>query len=540
MAKRVKNTERQAPIASRVVRQMMVILVRQGEAVNAARPRLEDKHFFDDEAHWALVWDIICEWWDGYKRLPTQIELTGEIEQAIDESPEMLDMAQEKIVRKFIKDAFDFPIEEANVDWGLRALTRFLRERLQQELADELKKRTTPQDFGGFVGRAHKEIQQIDAMSVGEADLPFGKNWKLESIHKFSTGVDFLDHFLGGGHAIGECNTVIGPYGSCKTTLSVQLTCEAAKLFWKEYIQSERKIALKIAYIFFYEGTRLEMQQRFLVYVANIHKDTMENFQSFDDLSRTGDLKPYEERLYREDIRRGREVPGEYERMLQAQKVIDRNVRFIDCTGHDPKHPGRGSGLTEEIGSIMANEARRLEDKNQKPGIVIVDHASAAVERHISGADGRYDLLRHYLGKFPINMANNVCIPYQIPAWVMHQTDTKSQAKPPGHIPHHSDAAEAKNFGENAHFSFNLGTPDQDNLCVISCTKHRRRPPCHYEIIKINGGLGEVLGTNGQYRVDPSTQRIVAAGDLKKISKPVADSGELPPPANPLDASLNK
>jgi hypothetical protein len=173
-----------------------------------------------------------------------------------------------------------------------------------------------------------------------------------------------------------------------------------------------------------------------------------------------------------------------------------------------------------------------------QPGFVMVDHVSAAVEQHISGGAGKYDDIRQYTAKFTINAANRVAIPFDVPVWLMHQTRTDAQGRKPGYIPHHCDAAEARNFAENAHFAFNLGTTDLSNKCVISCTKARRRPPVSYEIIQINGAYGRVSDTEVKYQVDATGAGFIETASMKKVHKPTEEEAEYPEPTEILDPRM--
>lgn len=525
--------ERSAPVSATAVATMMSGLLRRAKAMRSARPRLKDQHFYDDEEQWGLLWQIACDWWDEYGKLPGRKELFTQFAQAIDENPALLDRDQVKRTKKFIANTFNMPLDDLTSPGTLSILKKFLVERISGLLKDELDKPTISSNWGGMVDVYRAEVRDAEAMQQGGSRRPFDNGWAPKSINKITTGCGFLDHFLNGGHARQEANVLIAGYGSCKTTLAVQLTWEAALQFWKDYQKQGKAGRLKMAYMFFYEGTMDEILCRFLTYVARIHKDTWEDYKTIDDLSHRGKLKEYEEEMYEVALKAGQKVDGERERMDKAMKLINRNVRLIDCTGHDPDYPQRGAGvngMAHEIAEILRNDASFL-GKNKKPGIVILDHVSAMAERHISDGPGKVDQLRHYIGRFPINFANQVCIPFDVPGWAFHQTSTSAQSRPPGYIPHHTDAAEARNFGENAHFSFNVGTTDGNNMAVMSCTKHRRRPPEPYQVIKIDGAFGRVLSTDGRYVVDPSTNRIVEAGDLRKIARPTRDSGHRPKPS---------
>ena len=56
-----------------------------------------------------------------------------------------------------------------------------------------------------------------------------------------------------------------------------------------------------------------------------------------------------------------------------------------------------------------------------------------------------------------------------------------------------------------------------DSLAVMACRKHRRAPPSEQVVFHIDGALSILRSTEGKYKVDPQTRKIVETRQLNKI-----------------------
>lgn len=530
--------EKLPPLSTKSVANMMAGIVRRKRAMRTARTLLEDQHFYREEVHWAVVWGLMCDWWDDGELMPGLADMEAGLDQVVEDNPAALTESEYKLIRKFLKQTFRRDIEEFVSKKTLKTLQRFLRERIRSLMQSELDTPNTPVELGGNIKTRIIQLEEVEGITNGRCRRPFegNKKWKPRGVIKHDTGCAFLNHFLRGGHARGEVQVLIANYGGGKTSLAIQLVVESAKRFWRDWKSGKSKV-LRLCYLPFYEGAYEEFQMRLLSYVARIHKNSWEDINDGIELSTSDNLKEYERKMYAEAIAEGEPVAGEQERMEEALKVINRNIILVDCTGLDREHPEQGTGrngMAQEIASIIRADMKTYQP-HEVPGLVVIDHVSAMVERHVTDGPGKRDHLRTLVGKFPIHASNHIAKKFDIPVWIMHQKNTSAQARGPGYIPHHTDSAEAKNFGENADFAFNFGTPDAKGYFVVSCTKHRRQPQVDHIVAKLNGEYGSVIDTRGEYAVDQISNKIVKKSDLKKVSRVHLDAennGNRPPPAD--------
>jgi len=107
----------------------------------------------------------------------------------------------------------------------------------------------------------------------------------------------------------------------------------------------------------------------------------------------------------------------------------------------------------------------------------------------------------------------------------------EANSKSPGSTYHHTDAAEAANFAENADFAFVLGNQDSRGLCQIVCTKHRRAPDRNPVIIQLQGEMGRVVSTGDKYVLQACTRTIQQRDTAKSTlaSVKIGKSGRTKP-----------
>jgi len=510
-----------APLTPRQKMMMMSVLIRSPEAFTAAQLRLTGADFSEYDRGYAITWEAVREYYNNFRALPSYDWLAPEIEARIERDPEGLTEQQLESLNSFLIVSFELTLDDSDSKVARRYLSTFLKERLLDKVRMQLASSDdTPENLSEVFSRLAEKATHIETLRGSPVKSPFSGNWRPKPIKKMPTQVPFFDEFLLGGDAPGEVYGLMGPYGSCKTTLAIQLSILRASYCynkWQEELKTDPDAKIAMTYYFFYEDEMANYNMRALSAFGEVDIETMRNG---DELSTDDDLKPYERELFSAQLSAGAKVLGERSRILMGERMLDTNWRIVDMTGNDPDHPHRGVGLVPEIRDIIQA------DLESNPGCTVggiyIDYVGAAARKHAGTVDGGYDSLRHYIGDFPLNASNMLAGRYKCPVYLLHQLSGAQNSKKSGVVPDHTDSAEAKNFGENCHFCFQIGKPDLDNRAVFNCSKARRAPPQPETIIQIEGRYSRVKSTEGKYYLDHASRRITAASEKRKMVTPDA------------------
>jgi RecA/RadA recombinase len=508
---------------------MMACLIRNDATFEAFSDLLHPHHFTGEDAGYGLVWKTVVAFYENYGTLPERELLLTEIQGAYDAdpgflNPEMLDQLSELIDFSFDTDSFkrDIQSDPQYTKWAVQMTKKFLDERLLVMADSSLTATgsTVLADLPGFLQELKQESEQIRSVAGHVIEQPFPEAWdKVSTMVMQSTGCDFLNRFLGGGHCPGEVYGVLGPFGSCKTTMAVQAVVETARRCRKAVLESDGSGPTPVAFYVGYEAQPSpELRHRSLSYAARIHRKSLETMSGLSDLSTTDSLKPYERKEFYSKLQLGEKVPGEQDRARSAIKLLNDHVRFVDMTGGDPENSGAGAGFVEEVLRVIDNEVRRA---NVVPAVIWIDYAGAMVKRYLAATNKDYaSNYRHLINEVPARCKTLLSQRFNCPVWVLHQLSGSANSKSPGAKLHHTDAAESKSFGENLDFAFTIGNPNDANLCVLSCTKHRRQPKMDHTIIQVLGELNRVRDTKDEYVVDSYDFKIKRRADLMMIQAP--------------------
>jgi RecA/RadA recombinase len=368
--------------------------------------------------------------------------------------------------------------------------------------------------------QAHQRLASMDPIGL---DVPFPTGWEEQGpqVVKRKTGIDYMDYMLNGGKGRKEVYGLLGPSGSCKTTLAVQyavLQAQQDRVEWHAQVKKGEKAELPITYYFFYEATIEEFRVRALSCHGQINRTALETGE-YDKLSTRDTLKPYERRRWAVNLKRGNKVMSESERFKRAQKILNLNLRLVDMTGNDEKNPGRGWGMVDEIAQIiqMDLDQRRHRGQACRIGSVIIDYAGAAVKRFLDHEGKDYQSnIRHYIGSFGMQCKNKLANAFDCDVLVLHQFSGKANSMAPGMLPASTDAAEAKNWRENIDFSILVGNPNNDHFAVFGRDKARRAARVANIVVKINGDLSRVDWAK-DFAVDPVRKMIVNKRELRTV-----------------------
>jgi len=521
-----EDMKRRPALDQRKKELMMAVLLRNEDAFKATREILKPEHFGEFDRGYKVAWALANEFYDEHEALPGFEFLMAEIEGASEANPNLFNDAEYDKLSSFIEYAFDKDSFEADItqdrasaDWGIKTAKKFLDERLAAKMKEVIQsKDMLPANLPEFMNQMAAEAEQIASVST-EVDFdPFPDDWhKTASIKVFSTGIPFFDEFLGGGHAPGEVYGLMGPYGSCKTTIASMLIVEAAKAFYQEHLLDPSQPP-KLAVIACYEARKPEMRNRTLGYAAMIRRATMEAMAPDKPLELAGfstsdKLKKYEKRIWRAKINNGEKVAGELERVMDALTYLRRHMVVLDMTGHETK--GVGNGGIKEVSQMISNVCRQ---RKAKCGLFVMDYVGAMVKRYMGGNDVETSELRHLIGGAPLTIKSQIGDVFDCPSYALHQLAGEANSFGSAVLADHTNAAESKSFAENLDFSFSISKPqDPDAVALFGCTKHRRQPGRMNTIIKIDGGLNRVLSADDKYMINTHARKIMLIADVNKL-----------------------
>ena len=531
------------PLVSRVVvgsderDTMMAVLFRNKTAYTRAVGYVQPERHFADDPVMQVLWEAVAKSVDvADGEMPEQTRLMDAISAAQDARPDIITDTDVDRINELMEFAYD------ERTWGdspvtspywekiaISTLFHFLEEKAAQEIRDQVKTRTSvPTDLPSFMEAYKDEMARLRGLKGVTANHRLNdetESWKqLVQLDFSPVGLQIFDKFLGQGQVPREVYGFLGPYGSCKTTISVMLAAEAARSNYRDYRQAVAEAGCdgeqpkpKMSFLVTYEDGKKELLQRLLGYVAQVPRDTMEG-TAFMDMSTADSLHDYEKEMYKSEIANGEPVMGEQERLDHAMAWMNDHLCILDMTLE-----GFGSGGIREVSMIIEE---MLNETNSDCGSVVIDYAGALVKRMmmsgtVSGSLDDASMLRHHLGGVPLAAKQQISEKFDCVTWVMHQLSGEANSRGPTAKMDHTDAAEAKNFAENLNFCWVVGKPTSDNLVVMSCTKHRRRPPRDSMIIRVDGGMNIVRDVDNHYVLVKNRNQIVSRDEFDRVAGPV-------------------
>ena len=515
-------------LSDRDIINMLATLTRHEAALKSALDKSHPDLFDPGAQHFMLYWEVLREYVERHNEMPRRGTLASILTSAVDTYGDELDDDQVDQLNQIVTQAYAGKKSELAPSVALSQYRALLEESMLRQLRRQLAMSGAPRDIAGVLAKARDQAAAIGALDAGGIDVPFGEQWQPQAVEKISTGFPFVDLFLEGGDVEGEVYGLLGPVGSCKTTLMVQFSTGGALRDWAIWEASGRKCPLKISYHFNYEGPIDAIKQRALCCTALIDKDilALPNFEK--ELNRTaGKLRPYEHQLLRGLIQT-ESMPTEYRRYQSAKKRLNRNWRVVDMSGNDKQYPGRGAGMVSEIVEIISRDLERIRRDGigdvpgpieAECGAVCVDYVSTACERAVM--TGRHDdhdrAMRRAITRFGLCAKNDLATGLNARVWLAQQLSGDANSLTPGRLPKRTDSKDNRMFAENLDFCFIIGNPDQNNLVAFGTDKQRRagrRPP---EVLQILGNLNTVLMAKGHV-IDPATNRFVRSEDRGRIA----------------------
>jgi hypothetical protein len=513
---------------------LFVTILMQNETIfNHFKSKLTVAHFTEES--YQLLYRVLLDFYNENKSLPSFTEIWADLESMFEQDSEVISDASRIDLEDFLAYATDPDVLEGESvtskkleNFALRAGKRMLMHAQTRDLQIALHQGVKEKDLPFVLQKTQLELEMLKTMGIKDKlALTFDSDWdKHDPKIIRTTGIGFLDKYLGGGTAEGEVYGIMAPYGTCKTTLAVMLWCETAKQCYEEILENgENKSGISV--LVTYEAPKApEILHRALMYAARVRRDSldkmgMEGLSSLlDDPDNPLD---YERKIFKQEIDDGVFKP-ERARVVSAVNWLNNHTLCLDFSGSDKDFPTAGSNGIDEIVQRI-----RLELRTRGPSCyvrnVIVDYLGLMVDRDVTlkqNDSKRQEDHKTYQTAVQ-RIARELCKPFNCHCFVFHQLSGHANSMlSPTKTLHHTDAKGSKSFGENLDFSFVIGNLNTDAMGQIACTKHRRFRKMPPSIIQVDGEFNSVIALNN-YHVD-SRGQIVEKSTMTTAGASVNDA----------------
>lgn len=496
-------------------------LIRSSTAIEALADSLDPEEFDDEDLVYALCWSCVRDHWRVRRTRLLSRALLVEIKKRLSQDPETFSGRNKNRLIEFLKYTYALPADEIDGDYALTKAKEYRQDRFQVRIRRLFGDGgETVDNLVDTVGRLQQQAAEIDLLDQGnlvwEPAIP--REIPLDNTVKIPFGRAYLDPFLGGGMCKKEVLSIMGPYGSAKTLIAVDLGVQQSEYWLAQYLQKKLE-SLGLVFHFSYEEPLEDLQVRVVMNAAQIPRDRLTG-KTLAQLGTSTDLQEYERRIFLPQLRSGVVVPGEQERYSYYANRVNRNYVIRDMTGANAQRGAAGMGLHQEMAFVIRRTLSHYQSRLHLPvhvGCVIVDYAIAAVERYMEARSLDRDReMRHLVGRFGLNFKQQVLIPFDTFGVVFNQLSGEQNSKSPGVVSHHTGSAEAKNFAENMNFAVQLSMPRQDGLAAIGCTKARRAARLPDRVIQIDGEFGRILDVDDRWTIDPRTRRFVSRDEVEE------------------------
>ena len=513
------STARVKPLTPQKKSFFLALLCRNESLLRQFQGRLHPAEFPETDRAYAVFLTALFSAYGEQEKLPHPDILREHVQDTVDASLSGRVTADEAdLIDEILENAFDDreyfaapPTTEEHYRLGLklgkRLLNEYLSHRTTQELIRHGKSHTNLPELLEMQFDQARRIEQI-GVSGGEEFFPDG--WDMVTVREtVPTNITFLDEYLRGGSVAGEIYGLLGPYGSCKTTLAIMATVEGAKIAAS---QEDRRGKVGLSFYFSYEAPIEEIRIRSLAYCGRIQRESLEQMQGrgMRALSRKDSLRPYEEEMFAAELSSGEAVPGEYIRAKRAIRLLGKHMVPVDFTGstRSKRGPSAGGGYVNEISQVIEAELLERGVESHYVHLVVIDYAGLMVDRYIESENLKTEQTRTLLKSAANRLKHRVANRYDCPIILLHQLSGEANSKSPGAKLSQTDAAECKSFAENLDFSFIVGQLTPDNLCQFANGKQRRaarKPP---KILRVVGAFNRVDDVSDRYFLDQTNHSI--------------------------------
>ena len=510
------SNRQQGRLSAAHLRLFVTILMQNETVFSHFKSKMTVAHF--PEESYQLLYRVLLDFNKENNCLPSFTEIWADLESMFEQDSEIISDGGRIDLEDFLSEATDpdfLNSEQAHSKklekFALRIGRRILMFAQTDKLQLALDKGIEEKDLPFVLQKVQIELEMLKTMGIKDkAALTFDIDWdKRDPRIIRTTGLGFIDKYLGGGSAEGEIYSIMAPYGTCKTTLAVMLWCEAAKQCYEEKLENSNS-KHGISVLVTYEAPKSpEILHRALMYAARVNRASldkmgMEGLNSLlDDPENPLD---YERKLFAREIEDGVFEPERF-RVEKAITWLNSHTLCLDFSGSDKDYPTAGSNGIDEILHRIKLELR-TRGPNYYVRNVIVDYLGLMVDRDSTLKEqekGRQEDHKTYQTAVA-RLVREICKPLNCHCFVMHQLSGHANSMlSPTKTLHHTDAKGSKSFGENLDFSLVIGNLNSDSMGQIACTKHRRFRKVPPSIIRVDGEYNSVVALNN-YHIDSRGQ----------------------------------
>jgi hypothetical protein len=525
MAAKAAGPLRRVKISPDKRQNLISLMLRRQELFRSLIGVVPFQQMKDSFPEYELLLLIANQYFEQYGELPPREILRSEVASAV----EMGGEAVTEHVMESIESILEFTFSEQKFStkklatgqfdqWAMTIGRQWFHELTAAEASTWAHGASVIADMNGHVAAFQDRLHKIDVATVASPGVLFPEGWDMHmGVKKWPTGVSFIDKFLAGGQAGGEVYAFAGPYGSCKTMLSLQMLVNAACAF-RDMEEADgwdgvRRIAVYVTY----ETDEKEVQLRTLLYGAQVPMKTLETMfknGGIASLSTSKSLLPYERDKYANAIAAGRFVAGERERVEAVTKLLNNHLLVIDLTGQRKEY--RNCGNTVQDVAVLVERAISRMPVESKAEMLTLDYAGLMAKRQIRTGSDDPSRMRHLIGNVPLDMRDFIAVPMDCACWAVHQLNTSANKKSAGARISRTEFAECGSFLENVAFGLVVGMPNRQMLARFSSLKHRRNGEEDDVVVRIRGAEG-IVEECGEYVLDANTSSIVPKKDAAVV-----------------------
>ena len=524
--KRTKPVETRPPLTGSQKESLFQSALTDGAIYDLlAKSEINSEFFQDLDLHLWYVWEVTEKFYRRQQRLPSLSELKIELEQRIDDPKDFLEDSVVEDMTAFYKILRQSSEPLIGKDTARAYLQQFILEKSWRGLYQlTSERRQVPVSIPDVLDTLKSDIAAATSIAAEPIPSPF----ELKQYDPVSTkskmqpyGVPFMDVYLGGGGVAGEVYVVLGPTGSCKTTLLQQLSISLAALQVAKWEHSNKRHSLGMSYFVSYEMAGPEIMARTYANFAQI--DIQKIFEGVP-LSRAGELSPQDQVLFAKAIEYGIRIPSEKERYDLAKRRLGENWRLLDYSGmslreDDVPTPEKGSGLWPEIAAQIAADLDYYQKRGQKRHVagIFIDYIGIMAHRHCQFHDKDPSKhIRIICNESPQNARAYLSYRFRCPVFLAHQLNAAAVKLKPGQIASMTEAQESKTLADNCNAVFVISRPTEDEhrLIRINRQKGRRLPgmgPC---ILQVQGQYARVREVGSLWSWDELTRQFIPQSEM--------------------------
>jgi hypothetical protein len=402
---------------------LFIYIMRIPTVFQEAQAHLEPEYFDAHEIQYAIFWSALRDLMKTYNNISYEM-VAAEINRRLTINPVVGDDIRYQMIQPnpnglvWMLMCQHFEPSILNAAHARDLLRQFLIERTvirpTSRVASQARNGTYPQDFMRFITQAMEQYQRVEAIR----DIPLGGMMPERGaalpppIQYVPTGLGFVDTYIKGQRR-GDCNGLLGVFGSGKTTMGLQMALENAQ---NAALQAQMNNTVPELTVFLsYEEPQSKVEKRIWSYAAKIRRDKLEDMRDWNVLTQQHNMEAYERALSAAGDA-GVQY-SETERWDIAREWLNPAFVLLDMSGSE-NFPGAGNGYVDEAAALIT----RLSDQRQQPiRAVFADYAGLICKRYMESNGIAEERMRYYLNGIGDKFRRQIAERHNCTAWLLHQ-----------------------------------------------------------------------------------------------------------------------